>query len=165
MTGLWQTKTDPGNSYPSHTPAVFEPGSHIPESLPYPAGNSFNCWCCWVVRAAPFTSLNIPSDWINLCLEFIRTYQYQVTQYGFLVYMEVWVPWTHGVCTWTVISAPENGVSSAQEYRDTPSVAWHPAPHGVGLYSDSSFDRPSPRTPCWRPQFPNFGMDKMRKTG
>ena len=55
-------------------------------------------------------------------------------------------------------------MSSAQECRDTPSVAWHPpAPHGVGLYSDSSFDRPSPRTLCWRPQFPNFGKDQMRK--
>ena len=43
MTGPWQTKTDPGNDYPSHhTPAEFEPGSHIPESLPYPAGNSVN---------------------------------------------------------------------------------------------------------------------------
>ena len=42
MTGPWQTKTDPGNSYPSHTPAEFEPGSHIPENLPYPAGNSVN---------------------------------------------------------------------------------------------------------------------------
>ena len=49
MTGPWQTKTDPGNSYPSYTPAEFEPGSHIPESLPYPVGNSVNFgvfWCC-----------------------------------------------------------------------------------------------------------------------
>ena len=62
MTGPWQTKTDPGNNYPSHTPAEFEPGSHIPESLPYPAWQFSQFLVLWVVKAPPFTSLNIPSD-------------------------------------------------------------------------------------------------------
>ena len=47
MTGPWQTKTDLGNSYPSLTPAVFEPGSHIPESLPYPSTSHAIFLCSW----------------------------------------------------------------------------------------------------------------------
>ena len=56
MTGPWQTKTDPGNGYPSHTPAEFERGSCIPESSQYLHTYTFiiQSLVLWAVKAKEF---------------------------------------------------------------------------------------------------------------